>query len=73
MNKERIASTLIELRGNTSRIDAAEGIGISVSALQMYENGKRTPRDEIKVKIAEYYGKSVQEIFFTHEQHVLCC
>nr|DAZ75624.1 MAG TPA: repressor protein C2 [Caudoviricetes sp.] len=30
----------------------------------MYENGERIPRDGIKLKIAEYYQKSVQEIFF---------
>jgi putative transcriptional regulator len=30
----------------------------------MYENGQRIPRDEIKMKISQYYGQSVQEIFF---------
>lgn len=49
---------------NESQSVAAEGIGISKSALAMYERGERTPRDEAKVKIAHYYGKTVQELFF---------
>ena len=47
-----------------SRDMAAAEIGISSSALGMYEQGSRTPRDEIKIKIASYYGNNVQEIFF---------
>lgn len=48
-----------------SRDIAAAEIGISSSALGMYEQGSRTPRDEIKMAIATYYGHTVQEIFFT--------
>ncbi len=48
-----------------SRDMAAAEIGISSSALGMYEQGSRTPRDEIKIEIASYYGHTVQEIFFT--------
>lgn len=47
-----------------SRDVAAAEIGISSSALGMYELGIRTPRDEVKMGIASYYGHSVQEIFF---------
>ncbi|KFZ32270.1 XRE family transcriptional regulator [Anoxybacillus flavithermus] len=50
MNKEKIAQTLINLRGDRSREEVAKSIGISVSALQMYENGQRVPKDEIKIK-----------------------
>ena len=35
----------------------------------MYENGERIPRDETKIKIAAYYGKTVEEIFFTEKCH----
>ncbi|MBE2923942.1 helix-turn-helix transcriptional regulator [Anoxybacillus flavithermus] len=65
MNKEKIAQTLINLRGDRSREEVAKSIGISVSALQMYENGQRIPKDEIKLKIAQYYGVSVETIFFS--------
>lgn len=58
-------STRLRLaRGDMSREDVALACDISVSALGMYENGQRVPRDEIKVKLAKLYGKSVEELFF---------
>ena len=65
MNRERIGKILMELRGDTSREEVSKGIGVSLSALQMYENGQRIPKDDIKVKIASYYNKTVGEIFYT--------
>jgi len=70
--KQIIASRLLELRGRTPREEVAKALGISVSALQMYENAQRIPRDEIKLKIAAYYGKTVQEIFFDGIPHEMC-
>lgn len=70
--KEIIADRLTQLRGETSREEVAKAIGVSVSALQMYENGQRIPRDEIKLKIAAYYKKTVQEIFFDDLPHETC-
>ncbi len=63
MNKEEIGKNLLVLRGNMSREIVAKTNGISVSALQMYEKWQRIPRDEIKVSLARYYGKSIEEIF----------
>lgn len=65
MNKSKIAKTLIDLRGSKSREEVAKSLEISISALQMYENGQRIPKDEIKIKIANYYQLSVQDIFFS--------
>lgn len=53
------------LRGDRTQKRVAEDLNITKSALAMYENDKRTPRDEVKMKIAEYYGETVQAIFFT--------
>lgn len=64
-----IGQRLRELRGDRPRDEVAEALGISVSALTMYETGQRVPRDQIKVKIAEFYGTTVQEIFFNPEPH----
>jgi putative transcriptional regulator len=62
-----IGEKLITLRGPKSREEVAVSIGVSCSAIQMYENGRRVPRDDIKMKIAKYYNVSVDEIFFyTH-------
>jgi putative transcriptional regulator len=64
LNKDLIAKKLFNLRGDKTREEVANDLDISVSALQMYENGQRVPKDEIKIKIANYYGLTVQEIFF---------
>lgn len=70
--KQIIAGRLTKLRGSTPREEVATKLDISVSALQMYENGQRIPRDDIKMKIAAYYGKTVQEIFFDDIPHETC-
>ena len=54
---------LIELRGNRSQEEVAKALGISVSALSMYEQGNRIPRDEIKIRMAKYYGISIDSLF----------
>ena len=64
MNKKQIGKTLRNLRGKRSREEVAFATGISVSALTMYETGQRIPRDEIKIKLARYFGVSVGTIFF---------
>jgi putative transcriptional regulator len=64
LNKDLIAKKLFNLRGDKTREEVANDLDISVSALQMYENGQRVPKDEIKIKIAHHYGLTVQEIFF---------
>lgn len=55
---------LRKLRGQRSQNFVAKAIGISPSSLGMYETEQRVPRDEIKVKLANYYNRSVQFIFF---------
>ena len=64
MDSEKIAQTLVKLRGARPRAEVAIALGISVSALGMYETGARIPRDETKRKIAQYYEKTVEEIFY---------
>lgn len=60
-----IAERLKKARGNIPRETVAEAVGVTVSAISMYENGQRIPRDEIKVKLADYYRTTVQALFFT--------
>ena len=64
-----IGSKLKELRGDRNRDKVAQDLGISSSALGMYESNKRTPRDDVKMKIAEYYGVTVQHLFFDNQCH----
>ncbi|MEC3621579.1 helix-turn-helix transcriptional regulator [Bacillus subtilis] len=69
MDKKLIGQRLLSLRAEKSRSEVARAVKISVSALQMYETGQRIPRDEIKIKLADYYQKTVQQIFFDKKHH----
>lgn len=64
-----ISKKLIELRGDRSQSEVAKALGISTSALSMYENGERIPRDPIKIRIADYYKTPIQDIFFARNTH----
>lgn len=64
MNKQRVGQMLRALRGEKSQEEVAIACGITKQAVCNYETGERMPRDEIKVKLAHYYGVSVQSIFF---------
>lgn len=63
-DRHRMARRLREARAGRYLEDVARSCGISQSALEMYETGRRIPRDHIKIRLAKYYGKTVQEIFF---------
>lgn len=60
---------LVELRGDKSQFEVANAVGIATSTLGMYETEQRIPRDSIKIALAEYYGTTVQDIFFTTKCH----
>lgn len=51
---------------NLSREKLAEMADISVSSVQMYENGERVPRDGVKITLAKILDDSVENIFFTN-------
>lgn len=71
MNAVQIGNQMRSLRekANKSQKTVADDLGISISALCMYETGNRIPRDEIKIRIAEYFGVPLESIFFPTEQH----
>ena len=55
---------LREKKGKT-QAEMAEIINVSQSSYNQYEAGLKVPRDDVKVRIAEYFGKTVQYIFFS--------
>ncbi len=61
---------LRELRGNRTQEEMAKELNITKSSLAMYERNERVPRDEVKVRIANFFGKTVQEIFFNCDEHI---
>jgi len=64
VDKSKIAERLIQLRGKRTQAEVAEAVGITPSAYSMYETGERVPRDEIKIRLAKYYKRTVNAIFF---------
>lgn len=65
MNTEKIGKTLRELRGDRPQSEIATAVGITTMALSQYENGNRVPRDDIKIRLADFFGVTVDYIFFT--------
>ena len=59
-NGKRLAAA----RGDRNLKEVALSVGITPEALKAYEAGERIPRDEIKVRLADYYGFSLSELFF---------
>ena len=59
-----LSERLKKARGDRRREDVAKEVGVSLSAIAMYENGDRVPRDEVKIKLAKLYNTSVQALFF---------
>lgn len=60
--------TLIRLRKERglSQEKVAKEIGISQSMLSSLEKGVRLGSDATKIKLANFYGKSVEYIFFAN-------
>lgn len=61
-----IGEKLATLRNerNLTQKELGIEVGISTASIAMYELDERVPRDEIKKRIATFFGKTVQEIFF---------
>ena len=71
MNSKRIGNKLRKLRGKRTLAEVSRDLGISDAALCAYELGQRVPRDDKKMRIAKYFGKSVSELFFENLEFAL--
>ena len=58
---------LKKLRGELTVARVSLDTGIGISAINNYEAGLRIPRDEAKIRLAHYYGTTVEDIFYTHD------
>ena len=67
--KMSVGEKLKTLRGERTQDEVSTSLGITKSAYAMYERDERTPRDEVKVRIANYFGMSVQDLFFENFEH----
>lgn len=72
MDAKAIGKKLASLRGRRTQEEVAQAVGTSVSAIGMYESGKRIPRDGVKIALANYYETDIQSLFFDEEVHSKC-
>ena len=59
-----IGERLRQLRGSRTQKEVADALEVSEMSISFWERGERMPSDDLKIKIAAYYKKSVQSIFF---------
>ena len=72
IQKETTGMILRKLRGNRTQEEIATALGITKSSWAMYERDERVPRDEVKFRIAKFFDKTVQELFYTPIEHYKC-
>lgn len=65
LNKELIAEKLKALRGNRTQKEVGDAVGVTAMAISQYEQAERIPSDSIKLRLANYFNESVENIFFT--------
>lgn len=70
MGKRR--ERLIQLREKAPRPKIARKLGITPQMLGAIERGDRTPSLGLAKKIADFYGVTVEDIFFTNEGNETC-
>ena len=68
-NAAMIGERLRAIRDIRPKTKVAKAIGISYSALCKYEAGLRIPTGPMKKRIAEYYGTSVEDLFYANGNH----
>lgn len=56
---------LIVLRGKQKRSKVAKAIGVTPQMIGAIERGARNPSLTLAKKIADYYGVSMEDIFFS--------
>ncbi|WP_341473991.1 helix-turn-helix transcriptional regulator [Desulfofundulus thermobenzoicus] len=59
----------LRLQMGLSQRQVAEAVGISQSSYAMIEGGHRHPRKEVEKKLADFFGVTVDELFFGRDYH----
>lgn len=62
---------LLREKRNISQVKMANILGISPQRYHQYEKGKRTMPIDIAKKIADYFGITLEEIFFSNDLNVV--
>lgn len=69
MDAVKVGKKLKEARGEKTQTEVAAALNISHSAIAMYECGERIPRDDLKEKMAAFFGTTVGSLFFDEKVH----
>ena len=72
IQKETTGMIIRKLRGDRTQEEIAAILGITKSSWAMSDRDERVPRDEVKIRIANLFGKTVQELFYTPMEHYKC-
>jgi len=64
-----IREKMIDCRGDKSRLEVADDLGITKQMLGALERGDRNPSHCLAKRISDYYDASVDELFFTSSGH----
>lgn len=59
----------LRLKMGLTQRQVAEAVGISQSSYAMIEAGRRHPRKEVEKKLADFFGVTVDELFFSQNNH----
>lgn len=65
-------SNLVKIRGNKSRQEVAEVLDITPQMLGAIERGTRNPSLSLAKRISDFYGTSIEVLFFEESGHELC-
>ena len=58
---------LLRKQKQLKQSEVAKSVGVATSTIAMMETGERRGSDNVKKKLAGFYGRSVEEIFFSEE------
>lgn len=64
MNRKEVGERLRALRGSRSLDEVANALCVTPMAVSLWERGERIPSDDMKIKIAAYFKRSITFIFF---------
>jgi putative transcriptional regulator len=62
-----VGRNLRRARGSRTQEEIAKAIDVTQSAYSQYESGSRMPRHEIMLRLARFFGVTVDSLFFTDE------
>lgn len=59
------------LRGEKTQKEIADKVGITTSHYGFIENGDRLPSLKVAKRIADYFGKRIEDIFFDNTNNIM--